>query len=127
MRFVLPILACLLAVAAGLRFHAEAETREARAQLRAARAAVEAERAEEARLRLEVEVLESAARFEEVNARTLRLETPEPGQLSTRDAFAERIGREGAAPKPTGDAIAAAIKLSAPDAAGPASPAGEAP
>ena len=118
MRFLTPVLACLLALAAAGRFHAEASARDARADLQETRAALAATRGEEARLRLEVEVLESAGRFEEVNARTLRLAAPEPGQLTTAEEFAERLGEEGArAPMPAADVIGSAITMNAPDAA----------
>ena len=118
MRFALPVLAVALALAAGGRFHAESSVREARAELRDVRAAIAEAAAEESRLRLEVEVLESASRFEEVNARTLRLAAPEPGQLTTGGAFARRIGRAGARAAPSdSDTIANAITMAAPDAA----------
>ena len=118
MRILTPILACTLALAAAGRFHAEASVREARGELREARQALGAEAEAESRLRLEVEVLESAHRFEEVNARTLQLAAPEPEQLTTGDAFASRIGRDTggrAAPSDT-DLIGSAIKMTAPEA-----------
>ena len=118
MRILTPILACFLALAAAGRFHAEASVREARGDLHDVREALAAEAAEEARLRLEVEVLESAGRFEEVNDRTLRLRAPEPEQLTTGEDFAARIGQgaEDVSAPSDSDLIANAITMAAPDA-----------
>ena len=118
MRLLTPILACFLALAAAGRFHAEASVREARGELRDVREALAAEAVEESRLRLEVEVLESAGRFEEVNDRTLRLRAPEPEQLTTGDDFAVRIGQgtEDTGARADSDLIANAITMTAPDA-----------
>ena len=114
MRFLTPVLACFLALAAAGRFHAEAQVREARGDLRDVREAIAAEAEEESRLRLEVEVLESAARFDEVNARTLRLAAPEPEQLTTGDDFARRVGQQTDEAAPTdSDVIGNAITMAA--------------
>ena len=120
MRILTPVLACFLALAAAGRFHAEAKVREARGELRGLTEEIAAAAQEESRLRLEVEVLESASRFDEVNDRTLRLRAPEPEQLTTGDDFASRIGRGQGAPAPTdSDVIANAITMSAPEAVAP--------
>ena len=114
MRILTPVLACFLALAAAGRFHAEAEVRGARGELRDVRAAIAAEAEEESRLRLEVEVLESAARFDEVNARTLRLAAPEPEQLTTGEDFARRVGQRTDEAAPTdSDVIGNAITMAA--------------
>ena len=117
MKIMLPALCLGLAIAAGGRFSAEADVRQARAELAALERAGAEEEAEADRLRLEVEVLESAQRFEEVNAATLRLTTPSPEQLSTKDAFAARIGQQAvptSAPV-TSDVIGNAITMSDPE------------
>ena len=121
MRFVTPVLACFLALAAAGRFHAEASVREARGELRDVREASAATLDEEGRLRLEVEVLESAGRFEEVNERTLRLRAPEPEQLTTGDDFAARLGREADSKRlpADSDVIANAITMADPEATAP--------
>lgn len=122
MRLFTPFLVCCLALAAAGRFHAEASVREAQSDLNTVRGAIAAEAATEARLRLEVEVLESAGRFEEVNQRTLGMRAPEPEQLTTGEDFAARIGRpsEGVARiSPESDLIANAITMTAPEAVSP--------
>ena len=118
MRIVTPLLCAGLALAAGGRFHAEAQVRESRAALRALERERAAEVARTDRLRLEVEVLEAADRFERVNADTLRLQAPAPEQLSRGDDLAEALGREASAPDaPTGsDVIGNAIRMSDPQA-----------
>ena len=123
---VTPILCGLLALAAGGRFAAEAQLRESRAELRALERDREVEAARADRLRLEVEVLEAADRFEAVNARTLNLQAPGPEQLSRGEDFAETIGR---APAPTAtpgdsDLIGNAITMSDPQAVPQIQPAG---
>ena len=113
-----PMLCGLLALAAGGRFAAEAQMRESRAELRALERERDAEAARADRLRLEVEVLEAADRFEAVNARTLNLQAPAPEQLSRSEDFAETIGRT-AAPVTTpegSDLIGNAITMSDPEA-----------
>ena len=118
MRVLTPILCVLLALAAGGRFAAEAQVRESRAELRALERERDAEAARADRLRLEVEVLEAADRFEAVNARTLNLQAPAPEQLSRRQDFAEAIGREPeteATPRGS-DLIGNAITMSDPEA-----------
>ena len=118
MRILTPILCALLALAAAGRFAAEASVREARGELAGVRAEADAEAAKADRLRLEVEVLESASRFEDVNAQTLRLEAPAPDQYTRGTDFARALGREAdaeAAPEGS-DVIGNAITFADPEA-----------
>lgn len=120
MRVLTPIFCALLMLAAAGRFAAEAEVRSSRAALRAVERDAAEELARADRLRLEVEVLEAADRFETVNAQTLQLQAPAPDQLSRTEDFAETIGRtapEASAPEGS-DLIGNAITMSDPEAAG---------
>ena len=124
MRILTPLFCALLTLAAAGRFAAEAQVRASRAELQALEREAAAEVARADRLRLEVEVLEAADRFEAVNARTLNLQSPAREQLSRTEDFAEVIGREApeAAVPEGSDLIGNAITLSDPEAAPGARP-----
>lgn len=119
MRLVTPILCVLLAAAAIARFGAEADHRAAARALAAAEERNAVASLAEHRLRLEVEVLESAGRLGDVNARTVGLVPARPSQLTDARRFADAIGREDApvrvSPR-TSDVIGNAITMADPEA-----------
>lgn len=123
MRLLTPVLCVLLALAAAGRFKAEAGVREARGDLAAVEAALAEAEDRGERLRLEVEVLESPTRFEEVNEQTLRLEAPRAEQLTTYEDFSEMVGRPVSGPGAPADSdvIGNAITFSDPAAGQPES------
>ncbi|MBB4659875.1 hypothetical protein [Parvularcula dongshanensis] len=118
-RVLTPALCLMLAAAAAGRYHAEASVREARVELSSVRSALADEEERERRLRMEVEVLESASRLTSLNAQTVGLGAARPEQMTTREDFAAMIGREA---KPDhrldaqADTIGNAITMSDPDA-----------
>ena len=118
-RVLTPALCLLLAAAAAGRYHAEASVREARSELSSVRSALSQEEERERRLRMEVEVLESASRLTSLNEQTIGLGAARPEQMTTREDFATMIGRP--APRERridaqADTIGNALKMSDPDA-----------
>lgn len=94
MRVLAPILCLLLAVTAVGRFRAEAAHRAVAHDLSGLRSDRADAELSEHRLKLEVEVLESASRLGDVNGRTVRLSPARPDQLKSQSDFAGSIGRE---------------------------------
>jgi cell division protein FtsL len=121
MRFLTIFLCVMLAATAIGRFRAEAAHRSTFGELRATQGERAAAELEEHRLRLEVEVLESATRLGEVNAQTVRMAPARPEQFEGEADFAAAIGREISRPGTpfASDTIGNAIAMSDPEAALP--------
>lgn len=92
MKLVPFLLAGLLALAAAGRFHAEAQVRQVERQLSQLSRDKQKVEGEIERVRLEVEVLESAGRLSELNANHLALRAVRAEQLVDDQAVAQVIG-----------------------------------
>ncbi len=92
MKIIPFVLTGLLALAAAGRFHAEAEVRGQRVALSAVAEEKREVEADIERVRLEVEVLESAGRLSELNADHLTLRAVRAGQLVGDHEVAGVIG-----------------------------------
>ena len=92
MKFVTMSLVALLAVAAAGRFHAEAKVRQSEIELDRLAEQKEDLNRDIDRVRLDVEVLESAGRLTELNADRLALRTVRAEQLVDDSEFAGVLG-----------------------------------
>lgn len=94
MKIVSVLLTGILVIAAAGRFNAEADVRAKRAILAETQAQVRGAEDAVARVRLDVEVLESASRLSALNNQHLSLRTVRAEQLVDKRAFAQMVGAE---------------------------------
>ncbi|MEM9988254.1 MAG: hypothetical protein AAF723_01945 [Pseudomonadota bacterium] len=92
MKFVLIFLTSLLVTAVAGRFQAEAEVRQSQIELSSLEEEVSNTASQIERVRLDVEVLESARRLNDLNETHLSLKTVKASQLADDRDFAETIG-----------------------------------
>lgn len=92
MKYIAIFLALLLAIAAAGRFHAEAEVRKSQREIERLEREANLLSGEVEQARLDVEVLESASRLSDLNAKKLALGTVRAEQLLDDRGFAQVIG-----------------------------------